>query len=355
MVDDKRSVTRVGVIGCGYWGPNLVRCLTENECVRVVKVSDLQPGRLAFISQRHPNIQTTLQAGEILSDPDIEAVAIATPPNTHFALASQALEAGKHVLVEKPLATTAEDAEQLVAIANRKRLILSVGHLFLYAPAVRHLRDLLDAGELGNVHYISSVRANLGPPNTQVDVLWDLAPHDLSILLHLMGEFPEEVVAQGGFFTNQQLAEAVSMVLRFPSGRMGYVFVSWLTPNKTRIMQLVCSKKVAVYDDTELVQKVRIFNCGIDSRLQAKETDSIALAYRPGGIWIPPLDGREPLRAECDDFIRAIESGKPPLSDGANAIGVVRILQSASESLRRMAAGQNPVVSCRSVSMSVES
>ena len=325
---------RVGIVGCGYWGPNLVRAFAEIEGVQLVTVSDLRSGRLDFVSRRYPLLKTTIDASDVLSDSTIDAVIIATPPDTHYALATQALNNGKHVFVEKPLATSVSDAEKIVDLAERTNRTLIVGHLFLYAPAVMQIRSLLQNGELGAIHYISSTRANLGPPKPKIDVLWDLAPHDLSIILELMNDSPIEVLAQGASFTHADLADAVFLTLRFFDGRLAHIHVSWLTPNKIRLLQVVCSRGVAVYDDMQPVHKVQVHRPGIDNRPQAGDSDAMALSYGPGGMWAPPLQADEPLRSECKDFIESIISGRRPLSNGQRGLEVVRILERASYSLR---------------------
>lgn len=325
---------RIGIIGCGYWGPNLVRVFNELEGATVVRVSDLRPGRLENIARRYPGVQTTAHSHDVLSDVSIDAVVIATPPDTHCTLALEALNRGKHILIEKPLATTTADAQRIVELAARKQRTLVVGHLFLYSPAVVQIQSLLQRGELGNVYCIASTRCNLGPPNTQVDALWDLAPHDISVILHLMEDTPVDVSAHGACFTNSRFAEAVFVNLRFGDGRIAQVHVSWLTPAKARFMQLICSKRVVIYDDMQPVQKVQVYDPGIDNRLKASDRDSEALGFAPGGIWVPPLKTYEPLRAECEDFVSSIETGKTPLSDGISALEVVRVLEMASSSLR---------------------
>jgi predicted dehydrogenase len=327
-------VIRIGIIGCGYWGPNLVRTFSELEGCSVVRVSDLRPGRLEFIERRYPGIQKTARAEDVLSDGSIDAVVIATPPETHSALALEALNRGKHILVEKPLATSTADAERIVQLATRTKRTLLVGHLFLYAPAVVQIHSLIESGEVGAVYCISSTRCNLGPPNAKVDVLWDLAPHDISMILHFMGDAPVEVKAHGASFTNGRLAETVFVNLRFGDGRIAQVHVSWLTPAKARIMQLICSKRVVIYDDMQSVQKVQVYDPGIDNRVDAGDGHSGPLGFSTGGIWIPPVPSYEPLRAECQDFISSINTGNAPLRDGGSALEVVRVLEAASESLR---------------------
>jgi predicted dehydrogenase len=325
---------RVGVIGCGYWGPNLVRVFNEIEGAEVVSVSDLRVGRREFIKKRFPLVDTTASFEEVINDSSIEAVVIATPPETHYSIAQEALRAGKHILVEKPLALTSVDAERIVETATRLGKSVAVGHLFLYAPPIIAIRTLLQQGELGEIYYVSSTRSNLGPPNTRTDVLWDLAPHDISIVLDLMGEPPEALEAQGGWFTNRDLAEAVFLTMHFSGGRLAHVHVSWLTPNKTRLFQLVCSRRVVVYDDMQPIQKVQVFDSGMDNRVGCGDGDSKHLSYGAGSIFIPALPNDEPLRFECEDFLRSIRDGIPAYSSGERGLEVVRVLEMASDVLR---------------------
>ena len=324
---------RVGIIGCGYWGPNLVRTFAETEDVQLVRVSDLRPGRLDFIAKQYPHVDGTRDPMAVISDPRIDAIVIATPPKTHYELTMAALRAEKHVMVEKPLATSVQDGQEMLELADRLRLILLVGHLFLYAPAVVRIRSLFDEGKMGSVYYISAVRTNVGPPDAQVDALWDLAPHDISIILNVMKDVPEQVFAYGASFTNPQFAETVFLVLRFGDGRLAHVHVGWLTPNKTRLMRMVCSQGEVVFDDMQPVQKVQVHSPSIDNRVQAGATE-VALSYRSGGMWSPALENYEPLRAECRDFVASIQAGRRPLSDGQSGLAVVRVLESASRHLQ---------------------
>lgn len=264
-------MVRVGVIGVGYWGPNLVRTLNEFEDAELVRVADLRAGRREFIQKRLPAVQTTGEIGDIISDSSIDAVFIATPPETHFTIATQALNSGKHVFVEKPLTTRTSDAEQLVALACRLGRKLAVGHLFLYHPAVVLMSELLEQGTLGDLYCVSSTRANLGPPNTRIDVLWDLAPHDISIILRLMDESPVEVVARGAWFTKPGYVETAYVNMAFASGRMAQVNVSWLTPNKTRLLHMACSNRSIVFDDMQPIQKIQVFDAGEDNRISVPE------------------------------------------------------------------------------------
>lgn len=324
---------RVGVIGCGYWGPNLVRTLAGMEDVQLARISDIRPGRLDFIAKRYPDIVGSCDAMTVISDPSIDAVVIATPPRTHHKLAIAALRAGKHVMVEKPLATSVEEGRQMVLVAAESRRILAVGHLFLYAPAVTRIRSLFDEGRLGEIYYISAVRTNVGPPDAQVDALWDLAPHDISVILNLMKGVPEEVIAYGASFTNRNFAEAVFVTLRFGDGRIAQIHVGWLTSNKTRLMRIVCSQAEVVYDEMHPVDKVQVHKPSIDNRLQAGATDA-TLSYRSGGVWCPALDSCEPLQAECQDFVDSILQGRRPISDGEGGLSVVHVLELAAKCLQ---------------------
>ena len=330
---EENRLIRVGLIGCGYWGPNLVRTLHEIDGVKLARVADLRPGRREFISQRYPDLPTTAEYHELLHDPAIDAVVIATPPDTHFRLAMEALEQGKHLLVEKPLAMKFREADEIVRFAGDRNRVLMVGHLFLYAPAVVKLNSLIAQGELGDLYCISSVRANPGPPNTNVDALWDLAPHDFSIILHLFREAPIEVAAHAASFSDRRHAEVVFVFLRFGSGRAAHVHVSWLTPNKTRRMDLLASRRVAGYDDMQPVHKLMIFDAAEDNRRNATAQDNKALGYGPGNVWIPALQNYEPLRAECEDFVNCIRSGGTPVSDGRKGAEVVRVLEKASQAI----------------------
>lgn len=337
---------RVGVIGCGYWGPNLVRTLAGMEEVQLVRISDIRPGRLDFIAKLYPDVVGSCDAMAVISDPSIDAIVIATPPKTHHKLTIAALRAGKHVMVEKPLATSVEEGRQMVQVAAQFRRVLAVGHLFLYAPAVTRIRSLLDEGKLGDLYYISAVRTNVGPPDAQVDALWDLATHDISVILDLMKGVPEEVVAYGASFTNRNFAEAVFVTLRFRDGRLAHVHVGWLTSNKTRLMRIVCSQGEVVYDEMHPVHKVQIHNPSIDNRVQAGATNA-ALGYRSGGVWSPALDSYEPLRAECRDFIESILKGRRPVSDGETGLSVVHVLELASKCMQN--GGRSVLQSLRSV------
>lgn len=324
---------KVGVIGCGYWGPNLVRTLNDLPGVKVAAVSDLRPGRLEFIQRRYPNVRITTAADDLIQDREIHALVIATPPQTHYALAMAGLDAGKHLLVEKPLTMDVGEGEEMVHHARAKGLVLMTGHLFLYAPAITELRRQLAEGSFGEPYMLSSIRANLGPPDTKVDALWDLAPHDISVVLDLMGDLPVTVRAEGAKFTNPDFIEAAFITLTFPGGRIAHVEVSWLSQAKVRLMRLICSEKTAHFDDSQQSEKLRIYNTAVDSRVSAGKTGAQAIGYGPGSITIPSLPTTEPLRAECEDFMRSIVESTPAISSGEKGLEVVRVLAQASKQI----------------------
>ncbi len=325
---------RVGLIGAGYWGPNILRVLREIDGVEVACVADARPGRREFVERKFPGLRTVSNEKDVFSRDDIDAVFIATPAETHRDLAIQALKAGKHVFVEKPLATRVCDAEEMNAAAEAAGRTLAVGHLFLFHPAVAQLKQLLDTGKMGDIYFMSSSRKNLGPPNAAVDVLWDLAPHDISIVLHLMDEVPCSVIARGAAFSSHGLTETAYVNLDFPSGRMAQINVSWLTPNKVRSLEVVCSNRTALFNDMEPVYKLKVFEQGVDNRKNLDPGSSVSLGYGPGGVSMPALPTYEPLRAECEHFFDCIHSSREPINSGRRALATVAVLQAATESIR---------------------
>jgi predicted dehydrogenase len=329
---DAEESLHLAVIGFGYWGPNLVRNLLENRLTRQVTVCDLDPAKLARAVQRYPGIQVTCHHDEVLASPDIDGVLIATPLVTHYPLALQALQAGKHVFVEKPFTGSSEQALELIQLAKRKDLTVMVGHTFRYSPPVVKIREILEKGELGQVFYISSTRVNLGLHQKDVSVIWDLAPHDLSMLLYWLGETPREVLATGKDFVQKGIPDVAFIYLKFDSGAIVHVQVSWLAPSKLRRTTIVGSAKMLVYDDTENIEQVKIFDKGVDY----KDPDTFGeyqLSYRTGDIVSPKLETFEPLQAEVSDFLTSILTGQPPLSSGEQGLQVVQILEAAERSM----------------------
>ncbi len=325
-------MVKVGVVGCGYWGPNLIRNLVENRRCEGVVVCDLEQSRLDYVRQRFPVAGTTLDIQEILDDPAIPAVVIATPLSTHFDLARRALGAGKHVFVEKPFAHTSVQAQALIDLAKASGKVIMVGHTFEYSPAVRKIGEVIRSGELGDVYYISSTRVNLGLHQKDVSVVWDLAPHDLSMIFAWLGEHPVQVVAVGRDYVQPGLPDVAFIDLIFGSGVLAHVQVSWLSPSKLRNTTIVGSRKMLVYDDTEHLEKVKIFDKGVNYR-DPETFGEYQLSYRAGDIVSPKLDSYEPLQAEVDDYLRAIQEKGTPGVDGYSGLRVVRVLEAAERSL----------------------
>jgi predicted dehydrogenase len=329
---------RVAVVGLGYWGPNLVRVLRELPQVRVTAVCDLRPEALARVGRRHPGLKRTSRFQEILNDGRIEAVAIATPVSSHYSLAAAALEAGKHVFVEKPLAASSDEALDLIELADERDLVLMPGHTFLYSPPVNMIRHLIRSGEIGDIHFISTSRVNLGLHQSDVSVVWDLGPHDFSILRHWLDETPSHISAMSRGCVVPDTPDVAFIHLEFPSGTLAHVELSWLAPSKLRRTAIVGSRKMVVYDDTS-AESVRIFDSGVS--LPDPETfGEFQLSYRTGDIVSPRVDPTEPLELQLRDFCSAIRDGREPRSSARLGLDVVRIVEAVDRSL---AEGGRPV------------
>ena len=384
---------RVGVIGCGYWGPNLVRNLLEVSGAEVVACADSDEARRAFMLRRFPSLSVRASAAAILDDPQIDGVIIATPLATHVPLAEQALQARKHVLVEKPLAPSVAEAERLVRLAAGLDLRLMAGHTFLFSGAVQKVRELVQSGTLGRLYYFESQRVNLGIFRSDTNVLWDLGPHDVSIMLDCLAQEPTSVIAVGAPHLPGSHENTAYVTLKFGDGMVGFLHLSWLSPAKFRRLVIAGSERMLVYDDTEPSEKVRVYEHGV-SALDALPTpptpfpgqeggDAVTTrvdesaaylpaaalsptpdtrhppgptpdaripphasrltppvmarqyVYRTGDILIPRIETSEPLLGECEEFIRAIEYGRAPRSDGAFGVRVVRVLEAMQRSLSR--------------------
>jgi len=325
---------RVGLIGCGYWGPNLARNLHEIPEAELVTCCDLDAGTLVKMRMLYPQVETTSDSSDLIGDENLEGVVIATPARTHYGLARAALLAGKHVLVEKPLAMSSHEARELMALAESRQRVLMVGHVFEYNPAVREIKSLIDRGELGEVYYVHSTRVNLGRVQSDINALWSIAPHDVSILIFLLGAMPETVSAHGGSYLNGKVEDVVFVVLSFPSGVLAHVHASWLDPGKARCMTVVGSRRMVVYDDVASEGKIKIYDKGV---YRKGEPIFGEFQYRvhSGDIAIPKIDMAEPLRIECQHFAECVRSGKRPLTDGASGLRVVRVLEAAQQSLER--------------------
>jgi len=323
---------RIGAIGCGYWGPNLIRNFVEIPGAVVVAVSDLQVEPMNRIRQRFPLIEHATRDYRDLFDLELDAVVIATPPATHHAIARDCLEHGLHVLVEKPITLNSDDAIDLIRVAEANDRVLMVGHTFEYNPAVLKIKDLMDAGEIGQVYYIYSNRVNLGRVQRDVNVLWSIAPHDISILIYLLGALPLQVSARGATYLSEGIEDVVFITLAFPNNVLAHVHASWLDPGKVRRMTVVGSRKMVVYDDVDSEAKIKIYDKGV-YRKGDPVFGEFQFRLHSGDIFIPKIDMSEPLQVECQHFLDCIRTGQQPRSDGESGRRVVRVLEAAQESL----------------------
>jgi predicted dehydrogenase len=325
----------VAVIGCGYWGPNLIRNFAEESRAQVRWVCDLDASKLESVHRRYPSVRTTTQCQELLADTQVEAIVIATPVQTHHGLARAALRAGKHVLIEKPLADQAALAEDLVAQAQRYERILLVDHTFVYTGAVRYLKKLCEESLLGDLWYIDSVRINLGLFQHDVNVVWDLAPHDLSIVTHLIGQEPLTVQAMGACHTGNHVEDVAYLTLNFDNNLIAHFHVNWLSPVKVRQMIFGGRDRMVIYNDLELSEKLRIYDRGIEVKADNREgIYNLLVDYRSGDMWAPALDGTEALKVEVRHFLDCIEHGEKPITDGEAGLRVVKILEAAQMSMK---------------------
>jgi predicted dehydrogenase len=326
-----RKRVRVAVVGLGYWGPNLVRNFHELPEAVVTTVCDRDPSALEKIRRRYPATTCRTSFERVLDDPGVDAVAIATPVATHHTLASAALRAGKHVFVEKPLAVSYDEAEQLVELARERELTLMCGHTFLYSPPVKAIKSLIDSGELGDIYFISMSRVNLGIHQTDVSVVWDLAPHDLSILRYWLGENPAYVSAVSRSCIIEDKPDVAFANLGYANGTLAHLELSWLAPSKLRRTTVVGSHQMIVYDDGS-PEPVRIYDSGVNFR-DPESFGEYKLSYRTGTITSPPIAGQEPLFVELADFCEAVRSGSTPVSSPAIGLDVVRAIEAVDRSL----------------------
>lgn len=326
---------KIGIIGCGYWGPNLIRNFVDLRGSEVVMVSDLNPQRLDRIHSTYPGVLLTENYTDLFQQ-NLDAVVIATPPPTHYPIAKECLEHGLHVLVEKPLTLNSAHAKDLIRLSDEKGLVLMVGHTFEYNAAVHTLKKLMDDGELGDIYYLDSARLNLGLFQRDLNVMWDLAPHDISIILYLMGKLPLAVSAQGTVCVVDKLHDVAYMNLIFPDNVMAHIHVSWLDPCKVRRVTVVGSKKMAVYNDVENLEKIKIYDKGVEAPPYSNNFGEFQLSYRYGDILIPNIRFTEPLKVECQHFLDCIIKHEKPCSCGEDGLNVVTILEAAQKSLTNM-------------------
>jgi predicted dehydrogenase len=323
----------IGVIGYGYWGPNLVRNFSQARGAQVIAVCDQRPDQRALVEKVYPSVRTYSDIDEMLRDPDVQAVAVATPVTSHFPLAMRALQAGKHVFVEKPFTSTVAEAEQLVAEAERRQLTLMVDHTFIYTSAVRKIKELLSNGSLGELYYYDSVRVNLGLFQSDVSVLWDLAVHDLSIMDFLIERSPTMVAATGMSHVPGRPENMAYLTCFFSDNLIAHFHVNWLAPVKIRQTLIGGSEKMIVYDDIEMSEKIKVYDKGITVDQNPDAVYQRHVGYRSGDMWAPRLDNIEALRIEAEHFVECIETKRQPMSSGQAGLRVVRILEAASRSM----------------------
>ena len=325
---------RIGVIGYGYWGPNIVRNFHSHETSEVVLVCDQSAKCQERLHKAHPSIAFTKDANDILKSPDIDAVAVVTPVWTHYELAKAALENGKHIFVEKPFTCSVRQAEELVELADRKSLKIMVDHTFLFTGAVKKIRQMVDAGELGDLYYYDSLRVNLGLFQHDVNVVWDLAPHDLAIMDHVIKERAEAVVATGEKHLNG-VEDIAFITVYFPKRIIAHINVNWLSPVKVRTTLIGGEKKMLVWNDLEADEKIKIYDKGVSMSTNPSNLHQLLVSYRSGDMWAPQVEQIEALRAETGYFLKCIQENQTPFNDGINGLRVVRLLEAAEKSVRQ--------------------
>ncbi len=331
-----KNMVRFGVIGYGYWGPNVVRNLTSLEGSELMAVCDKSPAARRRMQKAHPGIAVATEASEILGSADVDAVAVVTPVWTHYELAKSALENGKHVFVEKPFTSNTAQAEELIELAAKKNLKIMVDHTFLFTGAVKKIRELVDEGALGKLYYYDSTRVNLGLFQHDINVIWDLAPHDLSIMDYLIKETPEAIVATGQTHLNG-FEDVAFITLYFPNKVIAHINVNWLSPVKVRTTLIGGEKKMLVWNDLEADEKIKIYDRGVQITNRQGLYD-LLVNYRSGDMWAPQLEQVEALRQELAHFVDCISNDQPPMNDGNAGLRVVKMLEAANESLRHRGA-----------------
>jgi predicted dehydrogenase len=331
----KNQAIKVGVIGCGYWGPNLVRNFRSLPDCSLKMMSDLSEQRLAHLKALYPEVEGVTDFRHLLNGSGLDAIVVATAVNCHFSLAKASLTAGKHTFIEKPMALSSAECEELIDIAQRNGLVLMVGHTFLYSPAVRKIKEIVELGDIGEIRYICARRLNLGLFQKDINVAWDLAPHDISIALYIMGEMPVMVNCRGSAHVTPGIEDVTSMCLTFPKQRTAIIHSSWLDPRKVREMTIVGSRRMIVYDDVTPLEKIRIFDARVERPPHYDTFAEFHYAYHYGDMYAPYIKQEEPLKSECQHFLDCIRDGTEPLTDGQQGLDLVRILEASSESLKR--------------------
>ncbi len=327
--------TTVAVVGCGYWGPNLIRNFRSLPDCRLKVMCDLNRQRLKHLHQLYPEVELSSDYDAVLADPEINAVAIATAVRFHFPMAKASLLAGKHTFIEKPMAASVAECEELIEIAQKQGLILMIGHTFLYSPAVRKIKEIVKSGDIGDIRYISARRLNLGLFQKDINVAWDLAPHDISIILYIMDETPISVNCSGSAHVTPKIEDVTSMCLTFKRNRSAIIQSSWLDPRKVREMTIVGSRRMVVYDDVAQIEKLKIFDARVEIPPHYDTFADFHYAYHYGDMYVPYIKQEEPLKIECQHFLDCINHKAKPISGGQQGLEMVRILEASSLSLKQ--------------------
>ncbi len=327
-----------GVIGCGRWGPNHIRVFSELDRSRVIACADPNEARCAGMSRRFPQVRARTDYHDLLDDEAIDVVVIATPTDTHARITGEALQAGKHVLVEKPICSTSEQARELVRLANDTGLVLMVGHVFLFNNGVNKLREMIDLGELGRIHYLDAVRTHLGPIRGDVNVLYDLAAHDISIMHHLLGSMPVEVSAVGRCISQEAIEDVCFATLKYPDGTLGHIHVSWMNPRKVRTLTVVGERKMAHWDDLDPSEPVRLYDKGLDETPHYDSFGEFKYLLRSGDVHLPSVRQTEPLVNQAQAFLDWLLAGKPNESDARYGLEVVKVMEAAARSMKSQGA-----------------
>ncbi len=335
-----KNQIKVGVVGCGYWGPNLIRNFRSLPDCNLKIMCDLNGSRLAHLKSLYPEVQGETDYKHMLNGSGLDAVVIATAVKTHYPMAKASLLAGKHTFIEKPITSSSHECEELIDIAQKNGLVLMTGHTFLYSPAVRKIKEIVDTGDIGEIRYISARRLNLGLFQKDINVAWDLAPHDISIIQHIMGEQPVTINCRGSAHITPGVEDVTTMCLSFRRQQTAIIHSSWLDPRKVREMTIVGSRRMIVYDDIAQTEKIRIYDARVERPPHYDTFAEFHYAYHYGDVYAPYVKQEEPLKVECQHFLDCIRHGTTPLTNGKKGLELVQILEASTESLKR---GGGPV------------
>lgn len=331
----KKKIINIAVVGCGYWGPNLIRNFRALHECRMKVICDQDVNRLKQLKSLYPEVQTETSYEKVLADKNIDAVIIATPVRFHYKMAKAALEAGKHTFIEKPMASSSAECEELNELSTKNGLTLMIGHTFLYSSPVRKIKEIVTSGDIGQIQYISSRRLNLGLYQKDINVAWDLAPHDISIILYIMEQAPLSVNCRGNCHITPGIEDVTNMALTFPNNQLATVQNSWLDPRKVREMTIVGTRRMIVYDDVEPLEKIKIYDARVDRPPHYNTFAEFTYSYHYGDIYVPYVKQEEPLKVECQHFLDCISTGASPISNGQRGLELVKILEASSKSLKQ--------------------